>query len=173
MNLDLAMTKHGSHFTTKSSNIALPYEVSTSCLRLTASDLRLTLCVCLSVLYYDRRSVGQSVLVSSSHLWLMTRFFHCQTIAGFLYGTPSLTIGRVCLLQCTIYNTFYCFRFETTSLYLYPPGTGWPGYTPRHWVDSQTLISIIVWICTVILYNLCTDYAEETSPSVCQNCCDT
>jgi hypothetical protein len=36
-----------------------------------------------SVLHYDRRSVGQSVLVSSPHLGLMTRFFHCQTIAGF------------------------------------------------------------------------------------------
>jgi hypothetical protein len=35
---------------------------------------------------------------------------------------------------------FYCLRFETPatwrarSPYLYPPGTGWPGYTPRHWV---------------------------------------
>jgi hypothetical protein len=58
---------------------------------------------CLSVLYYDRRSVGQSVLVSSPYLGLMTRFFHCQTIAGFWYGAPSLTRGRVCLLQCTIY----------------------------------------------------------------------
>jgi hypothetical protein len=33
---------------------------------------------------------------------------------------------------------FYCFWFETpptlraTSPYLYPPGTGWPSYTPRH-----------------------------------------
>jgi hypothetical protein len=36
--------------------------------------------------------------------------------------------------------TFYCLRFETPSTwrarfpYLYPPGTGWPSYTPRHWV---------------------------------------
>jgi hypothetical protein len=35
---------------------------------------------------------------------------------------------------------FYCLRFETPptwrarSPYLYPPGTGWPSYTPRHWV---------------------------------------
>jgi hypothetical protein len=39
---------------------------------------------------------------------------------------------------------FYCLRFETPptwrtrSLYLYPPGTGWPGYTPRHWVTELT-----------------------------------
>jgi hypothetical protein len=44
--------------------------------------------------------------------------------------------GSVCYnVQCTIYNTFYCLRFETRSLYLYPPGRGWPGYTPRHWVN--------------------------------------
>jgi hypothetical protein len=37
--------------------------------------------------------------------------------------------------------TFYCLRFETSpsrrarSPYLYPPGTGWPSYTPRHWAS--------------------------------------
>jgi hypothetical protein len=37
-------------------------------------------------------------------------------------------------------TTFYCLRFETPttwrarSPYLYPIGTGWPSYTPRHWV---------------------------------------
>jgi hypothetical protein len=37
-------------------------------------------------------------------------------------------------------TAFYCLRFETPptwrarSLYLYPPGPGWPGYTLRHWV---------------------------------------
>jgi hypothetical protein len=39
---------------------------------------------------------------------------------------------------------FYCLRFETTatwwarSLYLYPPGTGWPSYTPRHWIPFSS-----------------------------------
>jgi hypothetical protein len=101
---------------------------------------------------------GQSASLSwyQGYLGLMTRFFHCQTIAGFLYGAPSLTRGRVCLLQSTIYNTFYCLRFETRSLYLYPPGTGWPGYTPRHWVklslNSSSPISLCVYIC--ILFRL-------------------
>jgi hypothetical protein len=63
------------------------------------------------------------------------------------YEAPSLTRGRVCLLQCTVYNIFYCLRFETMSLYLYPPGTGWPGYTPRH------------------LYVLSADHIETTSNS--------
>jgi hypothetical protein len=41
-------------------------------------------------------------------------------------------------------NTFYCLRFETPptwwarSPYLYPPETGWPGYTQRHWVPFSS-----------------------------------
>jgi hypothetical protein len=41
-------------------------------------------------------------------------------------------------------TTFYCLRFETPptwrarSPYLYPPGTGWPSYTPRHWVPLSS-----------------------------------
>jgi hypothetical protein len=41
-------------------------------------------------------------------------------------------------------TTFYCLRFETPptwrarSLYLYPPGTGWPSYTPRLWVPFSS-----------------------------------
>jgi hypothetical protein len=37
---------------------------------------------------------------------------------------------------------FYGLRFETPSTcrarssYLYPTGTGWPSYTPRHWVTA-------------------------------------
>jgi hypothetical protein len=39
---------------------------------------------------------------------------------------------------------FYCLRFEThptwraRSPYLYPPGTGWPSYTSRHWVPFSS-----------------------------------
>jgi hypothetical protein len=41
-------------------------------------------------------------------------------------------------------TTFYCLRFETPptwrarSQYLYHPGTGWPGYTHRHWVPFSS-----------------------------------
>jgi hypothetical protein len=41
-------------------------------------------------------------------------------------------------------NIFYCLRFEalptwrSRSPYLYPPGTGWPSYTPRHWVPFSS-----------------------------------
>jgi hypothetical protein len=39
---------------------------------------------------------------------------------------------------------FYCLRFETYSTWrarfpdLYPPGTGWPSYTFRHWVPYSS-----------------------------------
>jgi hypothetical protein len=106
-------------------------------------------------LYYDRRSVGQSVLLSSPHLGLMTRFLLLSDHCGFWYGRPLWREDGSVLynVQCTIYNTFYFLRFETPptwrtrSLYLYPPGTGWPGYTPRHWVthsihsNSQLLVA--------------------------------
>jgi hypothetical protein len=41
-------------------------------------------------------------------------------------------------------TTLYCLRFETPpswrvrSPYLYAPGTGWPGYTPRHLVPFSS-----------------------------------
>jgi hypothetical protein len=81
-----------------------------------------------SVLYYDRRSVGQSILVSSPHLGLMTRFFQCQTIAGFWYGAPSLTRERVCLLQCTIHFTVSDLR-PGPCIYI-PQGQGGPVIPP-------------------------------------------
>jgi hypothetical protein len=72
------------------------------------------------------------------------------------FVTPSLTRGRVCNL---LYNCFLAFpeqsllgrspselrpyftissetppTWKTRSLYLYPPRTGWPSYTPGHCV---------------------------------------
>jgi hypothetical protein len=51
-----------------------------------------------SELYYDRRSVGQSVLEQSTIWGLRPDFYYCLTIAVFLYGSPSLTRGRVARL---------------------------------------------------------------------------
>jgi hypothetical protein len=44
--------------------------------------------------------------------------------------------------------TFYCLRFETPatwrarSRYLYPPGTGWPTFTPRYSVPFRRLLRL-------------------------------
>jgi hypothetical protein len=41
-------------------------------------------------------------------------------------------------------TTFYCLRFETPStwrarsMYFHPPGKGWSGYIPRHWVPFSS-----------------------------------
>jgi hypothetical protein len=32
--------------------------------------------------------------------------------------------------------------WRTRSPYLYPPGTGWPGYTPRHWLLFRRLLRL-------------------------------
>jgi hypothetical protein len=41
-------------------------------------------------------------------------------------------------------TTFYCLTFNISQIwrarfpYLYPPGTGWSDYTPRHWVPLSS-----------------------------------
>jgi hypothetical protein len=105
-------------------------------------SLRLTHVWVLSYITTD----GQSASLSwnKAPIWgLWPDFYYCLTTAVFYMGRPLWREdGSVFYnVQCTTYNIFYCLRFETRSLYLYPPGTGWPGYTPRHWVDP-----IIHWL---------------------------
>jgi hypothetical protein len=82
--------------------------------------------------------------VSFRHLWV------CY------FAAPSLTRGRVCNL---LYNCFWALpeksllgqlpqnsrpyftlssetppTWRARSPYWYPPGTGWPSYTPWHWI---------------------------------------
>jgi hypothetical protein len=90
----------------------------------------------------------------------MTRFFLLSDHCGLLiWGAPSDE------------RTGYCLRFETRSLYLYPPGTGWPGYTPRHWVTVSVILGIS--LCShsteytentlLLLRNLTTGHREPSS----------
>jgi hypothetical protein len=106
--------------------------------------------------HYDRQSVGQSVLVSGIHLERAINFSFSSKCSldscGVCYFVaPSLTRGRVCnlLLLLVLASSdprdsrphFIVPILETPptwrvrSPYLYPPGTGWPSYTPRHWVS--------------------------------------
>jgi hypothetical protein len=91
-------------------------------------------------------------------------------------GTPTLTRRRVCNFQCILIlvgvtqNSWpqFTVSFETfptwrvSSPYLYPPGTGWPSYTPEHWVTFCRLLRIAGlrwgysnppphWLCIVII----------------------
>jgi hypothetical protein len=89
-----------------------------------------------------------------------TFFFQLNSCSYSPYVTSSLTRGKVCRLQLLLslasadpirgpnpaglMTKFDCLRFEThptwraRSPYLYPPGTGWPNYTPRHWVPFSS-----------------------------------
>jgi hypothetical protein len=43
-----------------------------------------------------------------------------------------------------VVTIFYCLKFETPPTpYLYPPGTAWPIYTPRHWVPFSSPPTIL------------------------------
>jgi hypothetical protein len=67
---------------------------------------------------------GQSASLSwyQAPIWgLWPDFYHCQTITGFWYGTPSLTRGRVCLFQCKKYN-IRTIHFTVSDLRLPQPG---------------------------------------------------
>jgi hypothetical protein len=113
-----------------------------------------------SKLCYDPQSVGQSVLVSSTHLGLTTRFLLLSGSCGFvdlgrsLWRENGSAIYNCCWSSpaqsflgpspAGLVTIFYGLRFETPptwrarSPYLYPPGTGWPSYTPRHWVPFSS-----------------------------------
>jgi hypothetical protein len=70
----------------------------------------------------------------------MTRGWVCRL--QFLLALASAFILRSESLG--LMTTFHCLRFETPPNwrvrfpYLYPPRTGWPSYTRRHWVPYQS-----------------------------------
>jgi hypothetical protein len=99
--------------------------------------------------------------LATNPLRLTTRNFIIQlnTYGYSPYVTCSLTRGWAVVYNCCwsspaqafsgqspagLMTTFYCLRFEipptwrTRSPYLYPSETGWPGYTPRHWVPFSS-----------------------------------
>jgi hypothetical protein len=70
---------------------------------------------------YDRRSVGQSVLVSSP-IWDLRQevFFSVRQLRVCCCGGTFLTTERVCLLQCTIYLHFTCYYMNVYTTYTTP-----------------------------------------------------
>jgi hypothetical protein len=82
-------------------------------------------------------------------------FFRLNTCGHSPYVTSSLTRGLVCRLQLLlVLASAFILRSKSRRThdhlllsqirdspnlkprfpYLYPPGTGWPNYIPRHWV---------------------------------------
>jgi hypothetical protein len=92
----------------------------------------------------------QSVPLGAKHLETHNQyFFHLSSPGYSPYATSSLTRGpRQRSLSgqspAGLMTTFYCLRFETSPTqsarypYVYPPGTGWPDYTSRHWVPFSS-----------------------------------
>jgi hypothetical protein len=79
-----------------------------------------------SELYYDRRSVGQSVLVSSPHLVLMTRFLLLSDTCGFV------DMGRHLWREDgSVFYNCCCLRQRSHSQVRVPRGS-WPHFTVSH-----------------------------------------
>jgi hypothetical protein len=96
--------------------------------------------------------------MSSTHLGPRQDFYYCHTVAGLLMcgALSDKRMGHLQLLLAfasTVILTpsfmglmtiFHCLSFKTLptwrarSPYLYPTGTGWPNYTPRHWVPFSS-----------------------------------
>jgi hypothetical protein len=101
--------------------------------------------------YLQSVRLGTKPLETHGHQF----FFQLNSYGHSLYVTSSLTRGWICSLQLLLglasalilrsgsrgtHNHILLSQiWDSPSLegqvpYLYPPGTGWPGYTPRHLV---------------------------------------
>jgi hypothetical protein len=108
-----------------------------------------------------RRTVSRPVCLGVKHPFgaYDQIFISVRQLRVCSCGALSLTRERVCVYNCCwtspaqsflcpspagLVTIFYYLRVETPltwrakSPYLYPPGTGWPGYTPRHWVPFSS-----------------------------------
>jgi hypothetical protein len=98
-----------------------------------------------------RFTANQFVLATSSLRLTTSNFFLQLNILGYSpYVTSSLTREWVCRLQLLLVlasavilksksrgthnHILLSPTWRDRSSYLYPPVTGWPSYTPRHWV---------------------------------------
>jgi hypothetical protein len=107
------------------------------------------------LLYVWRVTARQFVLETNPLRLTTSDFFFQLNTSGY-----SLYVTWVCRCNCCwsspaqsftgpspvgLKTTLYCLRFETDptrSPYLYLPGTGWPGYSPRHWFHFRLLLRL-------------------------------
>jgi hypothetical protein len=106
---------------------------------------------------------GQSAILSgcqAPHMGPKTRFLLLSDNCGFVHvGRPLRREDGSVVYNCCwaspaqsfsgwsstgLMTIIYCLRLKTVptwrarSPYLYPPVTGWPSYTPRHWVPFSS-----------------------------------
>jgi hypothetical protein len=110
-----------------------------------------------SKLFYDRRSGSQSVLLSGHNLGNATNLYFSSTEFIFRH-LRFLTMRWVCTLQLLLglasevflgtesrgtpdhillYQFWDFDNLEGEDPNLFPPGTGWLNYIPRHWVQTK------------------------------------
>jgi hypothetical protein len=83
----------------------------------TREFLRFSNDLSLSLSYITTDGQSASLSWNKAPMWgLRPDFYYCLTITVFLYGAPSLTIGRVCLLQCTMYTIQYILLSPSSDL---------------------------------------------------------
>jgi hypothetical protein len=115
-----------------------------------------------SMLCYDRLSVGQSLLVSSTHLGLRTRILLLSDRSWCVDVRRSLWRENNCCWSSQaqsflgedpagLVTIIYSLKFETPptwrarSPYLYPSGTGWPSCRLRHWISIAPTLLVTVF----------------------------
>jgi hypothetical protein len=97
-----------------------------------------------SQLSYDSRFTTNQFVLAPSLLYRKDG----SVVYNCCWSSPAQLSSGPC--PAGLMTIFYCLKFETPptwrarSSYLYPPGTGWPSYTPKHWIlcfDSPDIIS--------------------------------
>jgi hypothetical protein len=82
--------------------------------------------------------VRRSELKNIWRNYLLTEQSPSREAANWCWSSPAQSLSGPS--PAVLITIFYCPRFETpptwrvTSPYLCPPVTGWPVYTPKHWV---------------------------------------
>jgi hypothetical protein len=117
-----------------------------------------------SELLYDWRFTTNQFILAPSPLRLTAKnFFQLNTCVDSPYVTSSLTRGWVCRLQLLLAFVSALIlmsesrrthehillsqirdspNLDPRSPYLYPQGTGWPNYSPCHWVPFPSPFTI-------------------------------
>jgi hypothetical protein len=99
-------------------------------------------------LRYDQQNTARiPAVLFFNRMLLSATFQHAVLSSGPSEATFTTDGPRTAAVRFTgqspegLMTTFYPLRFETSltwrtrSPHLYPPVTGWPGYTPRDWLS--------------------------------------
>jgi hypothetical protein len=120
-----------------------------------------------SELLYDWRFIANQFVLATSPLTLAINnfIFQLNTCGYSPYVTSSLTRGWVYRLQLLLVLAIaVILRSESSGRarfqYLYPPGRGWPGYSPSTGFPFRRLLQLaglrwryspLIWVCSILL----------------------